>query len=197
MPAASERLDESSALNQGKQAILQAVSQYHSLNGITNSLLASYDRIAARDYALAHAFDVPEFSAANGMGSDCANFVSKALIAGGIPVDRTGKWYPSPSYGNYAGENWMRTGYYNNGGVVPYMLNKGYFSRQYDINKVYAGCILYRTDTSHVALVTYGDGTTVKYTEHSNYSVTRKILYTREAMLISILLKLTIPVDLM
>lgn len=178
-PATSERLDESSAADYGKKAIKEAVTKYNTLNEIANNLAVSYDRIAARDYALAHAFDVPEFSAANGMGSDCANFVSKALNAGGIPVNRAGKWYPSPSRGNYAGENWMRTGYYNNGGVVPYMLNKGYFSRQNNISKVYSGSILYRTDTSHVALVTYGDGTTVKYTEHSNYPVTRKnIVYT-------------------
>ncbi|WP_430110432.1 amidase domain-containing protein [Paenibacillus sp. B1-33] len=175
-PATSERLDESMAADYGKKAINEAVTKR---NGIANHLAISYNRLAARDYALAHAFDVPEFSAANGMGSDCANFVSKALNAGGIPVNRAGKWYPSTSRGNYAGENWMRTGYYNNGGVVPYMLNKGYFSRQNNISKVYSGSILYRTDTSHVALVTYGDGTTVKYTEHSNYPVTRKnIVYT-------------------
>ena len=47
------------------------------------------------------------------MGSDCANFVLKCLHAGGIPIDKDGKWYPSSQSGAYAGDNWMRTGYYN------------------------------------------------------------------------------------
>ncbi len=161
-----ETLDETTASLEGIEAVTQAVSD---INSPKAQLLAvSYDRIAAQSYALAHGTDVPEFSAANGMGSDCANFVSKALNAGGIPVDKSGNWYPSPSSGSYAGDNWMRTGYYANGGVVPYVVGKGYFALQSTFSKVAAGAILSRTDTSHVALVTYGDGTTVKYTEHSN-----------------------------
>lgn len=62
----------------------------------------------------------------------------------------------------------MRTGYYNNGGVVPYMTGKDYFYKESDTSKVFAGSIMYWTKTSHVALVTYGDGTTIKYTQHSN-----------------------------
>ncbi|BCJ94207.1 hypothetical protein acsn021_17760 [Anaerocolumna cellulosilytica] len=128
-----------------------------------------YDRIAARDYAIAHATDTPEFSASNGQGSDCANFVSKALNAGGIPIDRSGGWYPS-SNGKTAtcGVNWMRTGYYNNGGVVPYMTGKNYFYRETALNTIFAGSIMYWTNTSHVALVTYGDGSVIKYSQHSN-----------------------------
>ena len=81
----------------------------------------SYNKNSAVKYAKDHAKDAPEFSSANGMGSDCANFVSKCLHAGGIPIDKDGKWYPSSQSGAYAGDNWMRTGYYNNGGVIPYM----------------------------------------------------------------------------
>ena len=76
----------------------------------------SYNKNSAVKYAKDHAKDAPEFSSANGMGSDCANFVSKCLHAGGIPIDKDGKWYPSSQSGAYAGDNWMRTGYYNNGG---------------------------------------------------------------------------------
>ncbi len=140
------------------------------------SLQASgfYDRLDARDYALDHATDEPEFSAANGQGSDCANFVSKALNAGGIPVDKTGKWYPSTD-GTTAtcGINWMRTGYYDNGGVVPYMTDKDYFYKV-STSKVNAGSIMYWTNTSHVALVTYGDGSTIKYSQHSNKKLSKK-----------------------
>lgn len=146
------------------------------LNGLrvdTSTLTAkatvSYDRIEARDYALDHATDTPEFSKANKQGSDCANFVSKSINAGGIPVDKSGKWYPSSDGTiNTCGDNWMRTGYYQNGGVVPYMTDKGYFYEQSNTSKVFAGSIMYWNKTSHVALVTYGDGSKIEYTQHSN-----------------------------
>lgn len=144
-----------------------------------------YDRIEARDYALEHATDEPEFSAANQQGSDCANFVSKALNAGGFPVDYENDWHPS-SNGTFAtcGINWMRTGYYNNGGVVPYMVSQGYFYEQTNENRVNAGSIMYWNTSSHVALVTYGDTVTIKYTQHSNYklpeSVAKNIVYESE-----------------
>ena len=134
----------------------------------------TYYRLNARDYATAHATDVPEFNSSNGMGSDCANFVSKCLNAGGFPVDTANSWYPATTYGNNAtcGTNWMRTGFNNNGGVVPYMANKGYFALQTDLSKVYAGCIMSLTSSSHVTLVTYGDTVTIKYTQHSDYTET-------------------------
>lgn len=48
----------------------------------------SYNKNSAVKYAKDHAKDAPEFSSANGMGSDCANFVSKCLHAGGIQLIR-------------------------------------------------------------------------------------------------------------
>lgn len=133
----------------------------------TNSV--QYDRLQARDYALQHATDTPEFSRANGQGSDCANFVSKCLNDGGFPIDRTGGWYPS-SDGTVAtcGVNWMRTGYNNNGGVVPYMTGKGYFYHQTVESMVFAGSIMYQTNSSHVMITTYGDTAVIKYAQHSN-----------------------------
>ena len=128
-----------------------------------------YNRLLARNYAREHATDVPEFSKANGQGSDCANFVSKTLHAGGFPYDRPGRWHPSTD-GTIAtcGVNWMRTGYYQNGGVVPYMTEKNYFYYQPQKNLVQVGAIMYWNRTSHVALVTYSDGVTLKYSQHSN-----------------------------
>lgn len=131
----------------------------------------TYYRLIARNYAIAHGTDYPEFNSNNG-GSDCANFVSKSLNAGGFPVDYSGNWYPSSDgTTNTCGYNWMRTGYYNNGGVVPYMTSKNYFYYQSNESAVYAGSIMYWNSTSHVALVTYGDTVTIKYTQHSNYQM--------------------------
>lgn len=127
----------------------------------------SYDKDEAVSYAVDNATAEPEFSSANGLGSDCANFVSKCINAGGIPVDNPGKWYPAPSPGSYAGENWMRTGYNKNGGVVPYMTDKGYFTSTTS-GSATLGSILYWNNKSHVALVTQIDGYTIKYSQHSS-----------------------------
>ncbi len=138
-----------------------------------NARTITYSRMAATEYAIEHATDVPEFSGSG--NSDCANFVSKCLAAGGIPVDEEGKWYPATTWGNTdtCGVNWMRTGYYQNSqgvytGVKPYMVNKGYFS-EVEESEVNIGTFMYWNQTSHVAIITRYDGTTVKYSEHSNY----------------------------
>lgn len=127
----------------------------------------SYDRFNAVSYAIAHATDEPEFTG-NG-NSDCANFVSKCVNAGGIPTDIEGDWYPASIWGNLntGGTNWYRTGYYNNGGVVPYLTDKGYFSSVSE-SEVITGCIMSYNNTSHVAFVTACDGYTIKYSHHSS-----------------------------
>ncbi len=127
----------------------------------------SYNQDAAVKYAVDNATAEPEFSSANGLGSDCANFVSKSINAGGIPVDKDGKWFPAPKAGSYAGDNWMRTGYNKNGGVVPYMTDKGYFDSTTS-GSATLGSILYWNKKSHVALVTQIDGYTIKYSQHSS-----------------------------
>lgn len=131
----------------------------------------SYNKDDAVTYATEHATDEPEFSKENGLGSDCANFVSKCINAGGIPTDKDGNWYPSPKAGSYAGTNWMRTGYYNNGGVVPYMTDKGYFE-QGSSSSATLGSIIYWNSKSHVALVTSIDQNgNIKYSQHSNVTL--------------------------
>ena len=127
----------------------------------------TYDRIAARDWALDNVWEDPEYPSSIVSGSDCANFVSKALRAGGIPEDVTGLWYGSTTWGGWSGINWMRTGNGTDGGVVPYIVNNEYFYQQNDLTKINAGCIMSWVDISHVALVTYGDTHTIKYTAHS------------------------------
>ena len=127
----------------------------------------SYNQDAAVKYAVDNATAEPAFSSANGLGSDCANFVSKSINAGGIPVDKDGKWFPAPKAGSYAGDNWMRTGYNKNGGVVPYMTDKGYFDSTTS-GSATLGSILYWNKKSHVALVTQIDGYTIKYSQHSS-----------------------------
>lgn len=72
-------------------------------------LSGSYDKAKAVDYALKHCTDEPQYSQKNGKGSDCANFVSKCINAGGIKTDS--KWYPGTGE-SWGSDNWIRTGYY-------------------------------------------------------------------------------------
>ena len=65
-------------------------------------------------------------------------------------------------YDRTAGENWIRTGYNKNGGVIPYFTEKGYIYSVTDA-VVQKGTLMYWTANSHVAIVTYADGSTIKY----------------------------------
>ena len=133
-----------------------------------NSLMASvtYDRDAARDWARDNYDEDPEYPSAHVQGTDCANFVSKAINNGGIPQDKKGKWYQAAKWGGWPGDHWFRTGYNGKTGVTIYMKDKGYFSKTSKESKVNHGSIMYWNKTSHVALVTYADGSTIKYTQH-------------------------------
>ena len=139
----------------------------------------TYDRIAARDWARNNWNAAPEYPSSVVSGTDCANFVSKALNAGGIPEDKSGKWYRASTWGGWPGDHWFRTGYNGKTGVVIYMTNKGYFNKVTNKSVVSAGCIMYWNNTSHVALVTYGDGSTIKYTQHGA-SQTKDTVYRSE-----------------
>lgn len=159
---------------------------YHMLETLKSdkaakSLSASftYDRIAARDWARENYDAKPEFPSKDVDGTDCANFVSKALNQGGIPQDKKGKWYQAATWGGWPGDHWFRTGYNGTTGVVIYMKDKGYFSKESKESKVNAGSIMYWNTKSHVALVTYGDGTTIKYTQHGA-SQTKDTVYRTE-----------------
>lgn len=134
-----------------------------SVNAVT------YNASDAVEYAVEHATDVPEYSTENGNGSDCANFVSKCINAGGIPQDTSGGyskgWYPGAL-------NWIRTGYNGTDGVVIYMTDKGYFASVSSSADATEGSIMYYNTKSHVALVTLIDGSTIKYSHHSSVAKT-------------------------
>lgn len=125
----------------------------------------SYNASDAVKYATDHATDIPQYSTENGNGSDCANFVSQCVNAGGIPEDRTGG-YSSGWYQDSL--NWIRTGYNGKTGVVLYLQSKGYFSAASSSSSATEGSIMFWTDKSHVAMVTLIDGTTIKYSHHSS-----------------------------
>lgn len=144
----------------------EQLQQDEELSSVTPYASFTYNRLTARDWALDNAFATPEYPSSEVPGTDCANFVSKALNKGGIPQDKSGKWYGSSYWGGWPGDHWFRTGDNGSTGVVIYMKNKGYFNIETNEAKVAAGSIMYWNKASHVALVTYGDGSTIKYTEH-------------------------------
>ena len=159
--------NEQEAFKSGQEVIQKISSENSSfMTRPTTRVSWTYDRLDARDWARDNAYSTPEFPSQTVSGTDCANFVSKALNAGGIPEDSSGDWYRASTWGGWPGDNWLRTGYYSNGGVVTYMEDEGYFYEQSDESKVCAGSIMFWNNTSHVALVTYGDTVTIKYTQH-------------------------------
>lgn len=159
---ADESYTEIGSAEEGNRYINETMISVISEMGVS---AVSYNASDAVDYAVDHATDEPEYSKANGNGSDCANFVSKCINAGGIPQDRTGNWYQGST-------NWIRTGYNNNGGVVPYLTDKGYFASVSSSSSATEGSIMYYNNKSHVALVTLIDGSTIKYSHHSNVAKT-------------------------
>ena len=160
--------------------IIEEYSQNASM--ISTRGYSSYDRIAARDYAfnwtgssVTNCYDhgytcgmLQDRSKWNNDSyyfidtlthSDCADFVSQCMYAGGIPIE-PGKWqrFLDADYG------WTWT-------YVPslrnYMVDKGYW----DTSSFYwanAGNILYWNDSSHIALITLNDGVTNRFTAHTN-----------------------------
>lgn len=150
------RIDEVSLYENGKELISRKNAQdtIYSENEPVSKYSYGYNRIGARDYALDHAYDSPEYS------RDCANFVSQCLCYGG-GISSTSSWKPGSA-------NWIRTGYNGNGGVVPYMVDNGYFYREYNRSSVGAGAIVSWRSYSHVGLITYGDSVTIKFSAHTD-----------------------------
>ena len=152
--------------NAAQIALIQAQEEVNSVQPFASF---TYNRKAARDWANNNATNASEYPSSQVPGTDCANFVSKALNDGGIPQDKNGKWYGSTTWGGWSGDNWLRTGYDPvKGGVVIYMTDKGYFYQESNESKIFAGSIMYWTKTSHVALVTYGDTVTIMYAQHGS-----------------------------
>lgn len=88
-----------------------------------------------------------------GKHKDCANYVSQALLVGGIPSD--GTWKP----GSIA---WV-----NVSALTNYMTSKNYWGN-ISYTQVQKGDILSSTVDSHVIMITSYDGTTYTYCGHTN-----------------------------
>lgn len=137
----------------------------------------SYDRIAARDYALDYSSNgtgychcgilygvnygswnnsgYPYFD--NACHNDCADFVSQALHAGGIPID-SGRWERLRDGNN--GWAWTSVS-----GLKDYMTSKGYWTSS-NFASASAGHILL-TSSSHVVMITMNDTVTHRYSAHT------------------------------
>lgn len=138
------KIDEARLKNLGKSAAIN----YKKIIGEGN-----YDRKEVCTYALEHYKDEPEYE------NNCANFVSTCINKGGI--SEKGSFYPGAI-------NWITTGFKNDGsGLVPYLTRHGFFYQEKFRGKVEPGSIVYWTDASHVALITYQDTVTMKYTAHT------------------------------
>jgi len=171
--------DKENAFENGYQTVVDIIANTPETN-ISEGVPAAYalavasvqyDRIKARDWARDNRDKAPEYNSADKTGSDCANFVSRAINQGGIPQDISGNWAHWSNGSTLAALkyiNWFRTGFNNNGGVVPYLVNKNYFYHESSLSKAFAGSIIYNTKRSHVGLVTSGDGSNIYYADHSD-----------------------------
>ncbi|KXG74881.1 amidase domain-containing protein [Thermotalea metallivorans] len=143
------------------------------------ALYASYDRIAARDYAnkwstnptacYDHGTTCGIKQARNTWNNntypyytelchnDCADFVSQSLHAGGIPMDSTWK-RGTPANTTLA---WVNTG-----SLKSYMLDKSYWKAS-NYTSAAAGGVLY-TSSSHVVMIVKNDTITRQFSGHTN-----------------------------
>ena len=87
--------------------------------------------------------------------SDCANFVSQTLYAGGIPTSTT--WYAGSS-------NWIGVA-----NLCSYMLDNGYW-KSIDKSALFVGDYMRYTGTgeSHIVMITAHDGVSFRYSGHTN-----------------------------
>ena len=176
-------LDYNELYNEGLNSINDVMENY---KPITTRGYSTYDRFAARDYARKYSSN-PTAWACYDCGkncgnkqdrtawnndeykyfdifkhSDCADFVSQAMSAGGLK--ESGEWYRKK---NVTTKSWG-TAWTTVKGLKTYMTNS---SRNYwDVSsfaKCNAGNILLTSD-SHVVMVDFNDGTTHKFTGHTN-----------------------------
>ena len=87
--------------------------------------------------------------------SDCANFVSQTLYAGGIPTSTT--WYAGSS-------NWIGVA-----NLCSYMLDNGYW-KSIDKSALFVGDYMRYTGKgeSHIVMITAHDGVSFRYSGHTN-----------------------------
>lgn len=177
------KLDAKKMYQEGGKSVNSIIAEYQD-TGNTASLMgySSYNRVAARDYALAwtgsnvtSCYDdgtscgilqnrslwnnsvYPYVS--NLKHNDCADFVSQCMAAGGIPVEAN-KWDRFNDGGN--GWSWTYVP-----GLKSYMTGKKYWDAS-TFAAANAGNILIWSDESHIALITLNDTVTHRFTAHTN-----------------------------
>ena len=69
----------------------------------------------------------------------------------------------------------MRTGFYDNGGVKTYLVDKKKYFKKVTKKNVKPGGFLFWNNKSHVALVVSNSGGTLKYSQHSNEKQTKAV----------------------
>lgn len=166
MNSGVQYLNESITLN--KMHISKSESLYTNVEPMA---AVKYDRLAARDYANKYTSEVtsspyyntkkwnPDYKhhTENG-GVDCANYVSQAIYAGGIPQDKT--WKPETTA-------WVNTGRNISNGLKQYMVDtKGYFYKT-DKLGTSAGGFISAKEYSHVMFVVANDTVTMLYSAHT------------------------------
>ncbi len=93
--------------------------------------------------------------------NDCADFVSQALSYGGMTED--GTWYAT-KYSDTRSTTWVKREY-----LVSYMKSNGHFT-SISIASAGAGTVvdMIPTNHSHIVMVTYFDGSTYRFSAHTN-----------------------------
>lgn len=144
------------------------VRSKQSLDAIGSKATISYDRRAAAAYANTYTSECgdsynteywnPDYVAhTEHGGNDCANYVSQAIYAGGIPTDST--WKPESIA-------WVNTGRNNKNGLTHYMTDKGYFQESTQ-STCAAGGFMSHTDISHVIFIVANDGKELLFSSHT------------------------------
>lgn len=156
--------------NNGEKDIIQLAKMskqkalYSKARSTNPSSADDYDRIEARKYARKYAKNYN--SSYSKYSSDCANFVSQCIHAGGIQQynnnDSENDWYKDSMV-------WIRTGYYSDKyGITDYMVDQGFFFEDTNKYNAFAGSIISWTTFSHVGLVDQNDTVTMTYCAHTN-----------------------------
>ncbi|WP_172633850.1 amidase domain-containing protein [Caldisericum exile] len=154
----------------------------HGVYGDYNNYAANYADRYTNDHGN---FDTDNYNLANYVayqnppfnGSDCANFVSQAMFAGGIPMSTTHDvehwWYDSsnlpPDYAPWIWTTAVKEN--NNWGLRNYMYYNGYWADS-DLYWANAGSVMMWTNSSdspgHVAMIVQNDTINRALSAHTN-----------------------------
>lgn len=138
----------------------------------TNEVKYTYNRLAARDYANSWTSNAPnngdclmdpskwnttQYPRYSGdYCNDCADYVSQAIHAGGIPID-PGQW----ERGN-DGDTWIYVPY-----LKDYMINHGHWTTS-NFTNANAGNVIVMPNNSHTMVIVLNDTVTREFSAHTN-----------------------------